>query len=165
MYMGVSVTKRCIVISLFAIVFLMVVTSFAADKANVDLNSAKPSRNKTTEVKKPASNTPIYVIERAVMCEDIQDMEPVREAIVFSVENGHIICFTAIKNIKTRTYIIHKWIHKDEVTTTMKLKVRPPYWRTYSKIQLRETDKGPWRVEILDPNGNVLKVLRFSVTD
>ncbi len=124
----------------------------------------KADEKKAIDQKSPVKEPP-YVIERAVMCEDIQDMEPVREAIVFSVEKGHIICFTAVKNIKRRTFLIHRWIHQDEVTTTMKLKLRPPYWRTYSKIQLRETDKGPWRVEILDPKGNILKVLRFSVTD
>jgi len=38
-------------------------------------------------------------------------------------------------------------------------------WSTYSQIQLRETDKGPWRVEISDQNGKVFDVLRFSITD
>jgi hypothetical protein len=30
---------------------------------------------------------------------------------------------------------------------------------------LRETDKGPWRVEISDQNGRVFSTLRFSITD
>ncbi len=147
-----------------AIVLVILGTTFShASQDKVEVT--KSPKVKDTNAKKPTSNEPPFVIERAVMCEDIRDMEPVKEAIVFSVENGHIICFTAVKNVRYKTYLVHRWVHKDEVTTTMRLKVRPPYWRTYSKIQLRETDKGPWRVEILDANGNVLKVLRFSVTD
>ncbi len=146
-------------------VLLVAIPSFGAEKPLVSPSGTKQADEKKAIDQKSPVKEPPYVIERAVMCEDIQDMEPVREAIVFSVEKGHIICFTAVKNIKRRTFLIHRWIHQDEVTTTMKLKLRPPYWRTYSKIQLRETDKGPWRVEILDPKGNILKVLRFSVTD
>lgn len=116
--------------------------------------------------KKPSiKSQPLFTIEESVMCEDVENMEPVREAIVFPVEKGHIICFTSITNIKKKTYIIHRWIHSDEVITTKRLKIRPPYWKTYSKIQLRETDKGPWRVEIVDAEGRVLRILRFSVTD
>ncbi|HDM77957.1 MAG TPA: DUF2914 domain-containing protein [Deltaproteobacteria bacterium] len=163
--MGLRVNRWCERVVVF-VLFLVVAVVYHGPAQGAE-DSIKPAqvKEKTEDVKKPSANEPLYVIERAVMCEDIRDMEPVREAIVFSVENGHIICFTAVKNIKKRTYLVHKWIHKDEVTTTMRLKVRPPYWRTYSKIQLRETDKGPWRVEILDPKANVLKILRFSVTD
>ncbi len=152
-------------IAVIVAVMLVAITSYGVEKKSEHPAVAREMRNKKAVDEKSSAKEPPYVIERAVMCEDIQDMEPVKEAIVFSVEKGHIICFTAVKNIKTRTYLIHKWIHRDEITTTMKLKLRPPYWRTYSKIQLRETDKGPWRVEILDPKGNILKVLRFSVTD
>ena len=147
------------------VVLLLAIPSFGVERPLVSPSGAKQANEKKAIAQESSGKETPYVIERAVMCEDIQDMEPVREAIVFSVEKGHIICFTAVKNIERRTYLIHRWIHKDEVTTTMRLKLRPPYWRTYSKIQLRETDKGPWRVEIVDPKGNILKVLRFSVTD
>ncbi|MBW1746394.1 MAG: DUF2914 domain-containing protein, partial [Deltaproteobacteria bacterium] len=35
----------------------------------------------------------------------------------------------------------------------------------FSSIQFREADKGLWRVEITDPEGNIFHVLRFSITD
>ena len=33
------------------------------------------------------------------------------------------------------------------------------------KRQLREADRGTWRVEITDKEGNIFKILRFSITD
>ncbi|NNG08274.1 MAG: DUF2914 domain-containing protein, partial [Desulfobacteraceae bacterium] len=36
---------------------------------------------------------------------------------------------------------------------------------TFSRIGLRNGEKGPWRVEITDEDGNIFGILRFSVTD
>ncbi|QCQ22565.1 DUF2914 domain-containing protein [Desulfoglaeba alkanexedens] len=47
----------------------------------------------------------------------------------------------------------------------IRLKVNPSRWATYSLIRLRETDKGPWRVEISDERNNLLGTVRFSITD
>jgi hypothetical protein len=62
-------------------------------------------------------------------------------------------------------YIYQKWYHSDKLITTQKLRLKPPRWSTFSSIQLRVADKGPWRVEIADHEGNILNVLRFSITD
>jgi hypothetical protein len=32
-------------------------------------------------------------------------------------------------------------------------------------MHLRKNDKGPWRVEITDEQGNIFQILRFSITD
>jgi hypothetical protein len=53
----------------------------------------------------------------------------------------------------------------DELSAKIKLTLNPPRWATRSSIQLRETDKGPWRVEIVDAEDKVLYTLRFSITD
>jgi hypothetical protein len=45
------------------------------------------------------------------------------------------------------------------------LTLKPPRWSTFSSIQLREADKGPWRVEIVDEKDRLHKTLRFSITD
>jgi hypothetical protein len=51
------------------------------------------------------------------------------------------------------------------LSTKKKLFLKPPSWSTYSSIQLREADKGPWRVEVTDDKGKLFATLRFSVTD
>jgi hypothetical protein len=102
---------------------------------------------------------------RAVMCESIVDYAPMNAAVVFSVGVGKISCYTAFEAIHSTTFTIHKWYRRDELVTTKKLTLKPPRWATYSSIQLREADKGPWRVEILDVNEKLLKTIRFSVTE
>lgn len=102
---------------------------------------------------------------RAVMCEYIQDYEPRNSAVVFSINVGKISSFTSFNRIKATTATLHKWFRRDELVTTKRLTLKPPSWSTYSSIQLREADKGPWRVEIWDDHNQLMQVLRFSVTD
>ena len=102
---------------------------------------------------------------RAVMCEYIEEFAPQNSAVVFSINVGKISCFTSFSEIKTSTYALHKWFRRDELVTTKRLSLKPPSWSTYSSIQLREADKGPWRVEILNNRNQLIKTLRFSVTD
>lgn len=104
-------------------------------------------------------------LARAVMCEYIDDYAPQNQAVVFSIQVGKISCFTSFIGIKTSTYARHKWFRRDELVTTKRLTLRPPSWSTYSSIQLREADKGPWRVEILNNRNQLIKTLRFSVTN
>jgi hypothetical protein len=100
-----------------------------------------------------------------VMCEFIEDFAPRHPAAAFSIEVGKISCFTSFSGIRNSTYTLHKWYRRDELVTTKRLTLKPPSWSTYSSIQLREADKGPWRVEILDDRSRLMTTLRFSVTD
>jgi len=102
---------------------------------------------------------------RGVMCEYIEEYEPRNSAVVFSINVGKISCFTSFNGIKTTTATLHKWYRRDELVTAKRLTLKPPSWSTYSSIQLREADKGPWRVEIWDDHNKLLQTLRFSVTD
>jgi hypothetical protein len=102
---------------------------------------------------------------RAVMCEYIKEYEPQNAAAVFGINVGKVSCFTSFGRIKTNTAALHKWYRRDELITAKRLTLKPPGWSTYSSIQLREADKGPWRVEIWDDRNQLLQTLRFSVTD
>lgn len=114
---------------------------------------------------KRQANTDKPVLTHAVMCEAINDYVPIHPAVVFSIEIGKVSCFTSFDSVSGRTYILHKWYHYDQLSTKKKLFLKAPRWSTYSSIQLREADKGPWRVEITDQEGVVMGTLRFSVTD
>jgi hypothetical protein len=104
-------------------------------------------------------------LARAVMCEYIDDFAPQNQAVVFSIKAGKISCFTSFVGIKASTHTRHKWFRRDELVTTKRLTLKPRSWSTYSSIQLREADKGPWRVDILNNQDKIIKTLRFSVTD
>jgi hypothetical protein len=104
-------------------------------------------------------------LENAIMCEAVRDLAPVNRAVVFSISIGRVSCFTRFDRVPGQTFIYHRWYHQDELSTKKKLFLKPPSWSTYSSIQLREADKGPWRVEVTDEKGTLFATLRFSVTD
>lgn len=110
-------------------------------------------------------STTRMTLARAVMCEYIEEFAPQNVAVVFSINVGKISCFTSFDDIKTSTYALHKWYRGGQLVTSKRLTLKPPSWSTYSSIQLREADKGPWRVEIINNRNQLIKTLRFSVTD
>lgn len=117
---------------------------------------------------KNESSTAIPVkltLTKHAMCAGVKDYSPVNQSVVFSIGIGKVSCFTTFDPVPEKTYIYHKWFHRDKLSTKKRLFLNPPRWSTYSSIQLRETDKGPWRVEITDRKGNILGILRFSITD
>jgi len=113
----------------------------------------------------PSSPQKNPTLTQAVMCEDVQGSSPVRPAVVFAATIGRVYCFNLFDPVPERTTVIQTWYHRDVLITTRKLTLKPPRWATFSSIQLRESDKGPWRVEIQDSRGRVLHTLRFSITD
>ncbi len=102
---------------------------------------------------------------RAVMCEDIQELIPQHPTTVFSIERRKAICFTSFDPVPEKTIVYHQWFHRGQTSAKIKLTLKPPRWSTYSSIQLREEDIGPWRVEITDSKGHIFQVLRFSITE
>lgn len=102
---------------------------------------------------------------QAVMCEDILDQTPQNVTIVFSIERRKAVCFTSFDPVPNQTVIYHHWFHRDRPSVKIKLVLKSPRWSTYSSIQLRAEDLGPWRVEVTDSQGRIFKILRFSITE
>ena len=101
----------------------------------------------------------------AVMCEKIVNQTPVNPSAVFPVGVNNAYCYTTFQEIPEKTVIWHRWYRKDILVTKIRLVIEPPRWSTFSGITLRETDKGPWRVEITDKDGKLFSVKRFSISD
>ena len=104
-------------------------------------------------------------LAQAQMCEDVENLTPKGQAVVFPVSIGKLLCFTAFDPVPEKTVIYHNWYLRDKLITKIGLSLQPPRWSVVSSIQLREADKGPWRVEVSDQGGHILRVLRFSITD
>jgi hypothetical protein len=113
----------------------------------------------------PRGNIGGLHLSEAVICESLDNFKPLNPSAVFSVRLGSVMCFTAFDRVPTETSIFHDWIRQDKLIFRKKLVLKPPSWSSVSSIQLREADKGPWRVEIRDIDGNLLRTLRFSITD
>lgn len=108
---------------------------------------------------------PDIVLVRAEMCEDIQELTPQNSTTVFSLERRKAVCFTSFDPVSAETVIYHYWYHRDVPSARIKLSLQPPRWSTYSSIQLRAEDLGPWQVVVTDAEGRVLQILRFSITE
>jgi Protein of unknown function (DUF2914) len=104
-------------------------------------------------------------LAHGVMCEAIESYKPVNPSAVFSVSRGKLMCFTEFDIVPHQTDIFHNWIKHGELVFRKRLVLKPPRWSSVSSIQLREADKGPWRMEIRGADGQLLKLLRFSITD
>lgn len=104
-------------------------------------------------------------ITQAVMCEEIRDYEPYNKAVVFSISAGKVYCFTAFNPVPRDMFVYHSWYRRDRLITTRRLSLKTPEWSVFSTIQLRQADKGPWRVEVKDHNGGTIKIIKFSITD
>jgi len=112
-----------------------------------------------------AAASPQLTLVSAVVCESVKELSPQYPAVVFSIAVGKISCFSFFDPVPKKTNIYHNWYYRDKLTTKIKLTLKPPSWSTFSTIQLRESDIGPWRVEITDQYGKLIKVSRFSVTE
>ena len=111
----------------------------------------------------PTTDRPI--LAKAVMCESIQNYEPVHPAVVFSIELGRVSCYTKFDPVPKQTFIHHKWYRNDILITDKRLTINPPSWASFTSVQLRDADKGAWRVVITDEQDNPMQTLRFSITD
>ncbi len=149
--MQVEMKQRVIIILILVWMpfFLLPVPGFSQEeKETTTDDSAKP-----------------LTLGQAVICEELFANAPRNRTVVFSAAKEKVICFTAFESVPEKTFIYHNWFHKDIPSSRLRLVLRPPRWSTYSSIQIRKTDIGPWRVEITDATGQVLRVLRFSITE
>ena len=146
---AVKTLARIVLLGVFVSMLLTASLVWPQEK-NGDQKSVKPGR---------------LALARAAVCEEIRDYAPYHPAIAFSISVGKVSCFSLFDPVPEKTFITHYWYHRDKLSTKKRLTLKPPRWATVSTIQLRQTDKGPWRVEITDQKGRVFKILRFSVTD
>ncbi len=126
---------------------------------------ALPGHTQAPSRPAPANQEVKLALIQAIVCEDVKDGIPTTASLVFSIAAGKVYCFTLFDDISEGTVVYHHWIFRDRPSARIRLSLRAPRWATYSSIQLREADKGPWRVEIIDAGGRILKTLRFSVTE
>ena len=139
------------------IIFVLVCAGGFFLSADIFAQTAEEETKETSAAK--------LTLGRAVMCEEIFAKAPRNQTVVFSVAKERAVCFTAFETVPEKMFIYHNWFYRAVPSARIRLVLRPPRWSTYSSVQIRKTDVGPWRVEITDAQGNILHVLRFSITN
>ena len=101
-------------------------------------------------------------IESAVICEGVEDRAPVGPGNVFPVSVDRLYCYTRIVGATEQLTITHVWYFGDKERARVPLSVRAASWRTYSSKKIQPHEIGDWKVEILGPDGEILKTLLFE---
>ncbi len=108
---------------------------------------------------------PTDTLRRAVLCEGVQDGQPVNQTVVFSASRYAVFCWSDFEPVHRNDVIFHEWYRKGQLVSRIKLAVHPPRWSVYSSLRIRQADVGPWHVAIVDAGGHVFQTLRFSITE
>jgi len=102
-------------------------------------------------------------IQEMVFCRSIEEREPVDPDSLFTDTVGQVYCFTRVTGAADTTTIYHVWFHEDEEMARVELAVGSSPWRTWSSKQILESWDGIWRVDIILPEGRLLRSKEFLV--
>ena len=111
-----------------------------------------------------SQEAPMLAIADAAVCKDVVNRAPVDPGTSFPVSVARLFCFTRVTGAQSPTEVTHVWYHGDRERARVSLPVNTASWRTYSSKVIQGHEKGPWRVEVVDPSGKVLQALAFEVT-
>lgn len=106
---------------------------------------------------------PGFVIKRMVVCEKIEDREPVMIGESFSATLEKVYCFLEAGEIEQETVISFVWYFEDKEMARVSLPLeKGNRWRTYASKKLAGL-KGNWKVELQESSGIVLHSVSFQV--
>ena len=103
-------------------------------------------------------------VDVAIICEDVKNLEPIGAAESFPVSIGELNCFTRIIGAHEPTTVTHVWYFGMSERARIDLVIKGSQWRTYSSKKIQAHEVGSWRVEVIDTEGTVLKVVQFLTT-
>ena len=112
----------------------------------------------------PAQEATQLDADVAVICESVENLEPVGAGESFPVSVGKLSCFTTILGAHEPTTVTHVWYFDTTERARVDLVIKGPRWRTYSSKKIQAHEVGSWRVEVVDTEGTVLKVVQFLTT-
>jgi hypothetical protein len=112
-----------------------------------------------------AQEEPAVEVEVGVICRDVQDREPVDVGTDFEATVGKLFCYTKIVGAQMSIEITHVWYHGETEMARVNLPVEAASWRTWSTKNIWEGWTGDWHVDVIGPNGEVLKTLEFKILE
>ena len=104
----------------------------------------------------------LYVKE-LLLSRDVIEREPVDVVQSFSMDDERAWGFAVIHSTYRMHTLTFKWYYEDEEYFTFDSQVgESPNWRTYSSVGLQP---GSWRVELYNEYDEMLKEVRFHVSE
>ena len=111
-----------------------------------------------------AQQTDKLDVEAAAICEGVDNREAFNVGTRFTNSTPRLYCFTKIVGAESPTEVVHVWSYGDVERARVSLAVNASNWRTYSSKAIQAHEIGAWRVEVLDPSGNLLETINFEIT-
>ncbi len=149
--------KRVLMVSLLA----LVLTSFlgSATTSYGEEKEMAPQESKDIAVQEAQA----FAIARMIVCENVENREPVGEAEVFPASTPKVYSYLEAKDIAEDTNVSFVWHFEENQVAKVNLTLRKgSRWRTYASKNVA-TFKGDWKVELQDASGKVLKAIAFRV--
>ncbi|MGE5190616.1 MAG: DUF2914 domain-containing protein [Gemmatimonadota bacterium] len=102
-------------------------------------------------------------VDEAVVCTSVADRRPEGVATSFPADVGTVFAFTKVVGGGEGSSVTHRWIRGDRTVAEVRLDVKGSPWRVWSSKKIAPAWSGPWKVEVLDDAGGVLKTVEFAV--
>ncbi|MBN2242597.1 MAG: DUF2914 domain-containing protein [Acidobacteria bacterium] len=99
----------------------------------------------------------------SAICASVEERACVDPKEEFSAGVEKLYCFTRINGAAVDSEITHVWYYGDIERARISLAVRSASYRTFSSKRIQAHEVGRWRVEVLGPDGAVLKTIPFSI--
>lgn len=103
-------------------------------------------------------------IEEGVICRDVRRRRPLVAGTSFEASVNKLYCFTKVVGAERPVEISHVWYFGGTKVATVNLSVKSFSWRTYSSKVIHPQYIGAWHVDVLGPDGEVLRTLQFRIT-
>ena len=140
-------------------IVLLVIPFFAF--LNLGLIGSTLGEEKAQQGKPP--EVPAFTIVRALITPGVENREPAGTADVFPASTERVYCFIEAMDISKDTEVSFAWFQGDQEKRKVTLPLPAgPRWRTWAYKNLGG-QKGDWKVEIRDGEGNLLKEIKFKV--
>lgn len=110
-----------------------------------------------------AQQTADLTVAEAVITSNVVDRVPADTLTTVAADAGQVYCWTRITGATGEVEISHVWYRGDEEVARTPLRVASADWRTWSSKKIDPSWTGDWRVEIVGPDGTVLKTVSFTV--
>ena len=110
-----------------------------------------------------AEAAPTIDVDRAVVATAVEDREPIGVAETFPATVGELVFYTTLSGDFGPTTVEHVWLREGEEKARVSLDVTGPRFRTWSTKKIPAEWAGAWTVRLLDPAGNELTSVDFTV--
>ncbi|MBI4063736.1 MAG: DUF2914 domain-containing protein [Elusimicrobia bacterium] len=106
---------------------------------------------------------PLNIRVEALVARDVIAKQPADPNTVFPQDSGFLVLWTKVTAKQAPTAITHVWYYLGKEVMRVKLDVKSPRYRTWSRKTIEPDQQGKWKAEVLGPDGTVLAAVEFIV--